>query len=289
MSKKNLLKAEYADSMMIGTIEVGCAVLPDGTALITQREFLKAIGRQPGKRGDVGLPPFLAPKALKAFVDAHLTVPTDPVEFIMPQGGIAYGYNALLLAETCTIYLAAERAGALTVQQQHIADRCFLLQSSFSAAGIVAAIYEATGYESPEGAYPYRRIVNRYLMTDARAWEKTYPDEFWIKLLTIKGRPLSIADERHKHPYIGHWLNEIVYKRLAPGIYERLQEINPTSEAGFRNKKHHQHMTAEARKRLFQYLGVVMYLMDTSDNEEDFMEKLDASHPKAGDNFLLDF
>ena len=43
--------------------------------------------------------------------------------FRMPQGGIAYGYSALLLAELCDTVLAAREAGKLHHQQHHIADR----------------------------------------------------------------------------------------------------------------------------------------------------------------------
>ena len=67
MSK--LIKATHQGVIKIGDKEIDCAVLEDGTRVITQTSFLRALDRSirpAAKQGASfeGLPAFLAPKTL---------------------------------------------------------------------------------------------------------------------------------------------------------------------------------------------------------------------------------
>lgn len=73
----------------------------------------------------------------------------NPIRFIPPWGGsVAYGFEAVILADICDAILAARKVpGALHQQQLKIADRCEILMRGFARVGIVALVDEATGYQ----------------------------------------------------------------------------------------------------------------------------------------------
>jgi hypothetical protein len=84
----------------------------DGTRVITQEGFLKAIGRsgKPAKgRGSVveKIVPFLALDNLKPFINDELVSSTMPVLFIPLKGSKAFGYKAEILPKVCDVYLKA--------------------------------------------------------------------------------------------------------------------------------------------------------------------------------------
>ncbi|MBK9584584.1 MAG: hypothetical protein IPO55_01515 [Alphaproteobacteria bacterium] len=53
---------------------------------------------------------------------------------------------------------------------------------------------------------------------------RTFPDEFWIKLIKVKGYPSYMALKRPS--FVGHWVNDIIYDRIKPGIRKKLNELN---------------------------------------------------------------
>jgi hypothetical protein len=99
--------------------------------------------------------------------------------------------------------------------------------------------------------------------------------------------PLSV-----KRPgVIGHYTNDIVYNRLAPGILNKLQELNPKSKKGSRKGKHFQHFTDDyGLPELKDHLTKVMFLMDAAGNDwRLFMTLLDRAAPKYGDTLEIPF
>ena len=115
---------------------------------------------------------------------------------------------------------------------------------------------------------------------------KTFPDEFWDKLLRIKGYPSFIGLKRPA--FVGHWVNDVVYSRLAPGVKTKLQELNPREESGHRKRKHHQFLTDDhGVPELKQHIAKVMVLMDASSNRREFERLLNRSLPRYGDTIEL--
>ena len=112
--------------LIIGNVEIPCYVLEDETRVLSQRGFLRAIGRSVSRPASGGeqLPTFLASERLKPFISKELAAATSPVEFQPPDGGrSAYGYPATLLPQVCEVYLTARAKRALAPSQRHIADR----------------------------------------------------------------------------------------------------------------------------------------------------------------------
>ena len=72
-ASKKLQSARYIGTVSIGNAEIGCAVLEDGTRVLTQSDMMRALGRSRQAKGrgfydaDVNLPAFLTAKNLKKF------------------------------------------------------------------------------------------------------------------------------------------------------------------------------------------------------------------------------
>ena len=83
---------------------ISCAVLQNGTRMITQATFLRALGRSRSPKAGTGvlstvdeLPFFLQAEALKPFISDDLVQSTNPIFYRTKQGGKGVGYHARLL------------------------------------------------------------------------------------------------------------------------------------------------------------------------------------------------
>ena len=113
-------------TLNIGGADIPCAVLPDGTRLLTQAGFLGALGRSTKPKGRSqqvadGLPPFLSTISLKPLITQDIIDTTVPIIFRTESGARAQGYKAELLPKVCNLFLSARDQGLLTAQQQDIA------------------------------------------------------------------------------------------------------------------------------------------------------------------------
>lgn len=101
--KGKLPSARYTGTIALGDAEIGCAVLEDGTRMLTQSDMMRALGRARQAKGrgfydaDVNLPAFLTAKNIKDFIPSDLYVTSSQIEFLMPNGQKAFGYRAELL------------------------------------------------------------------------------------------------------------------------------------------------------------------------------------------------
>jgi hypothetical protein len=90
--------------------------------------------------------------------------------------------------------------------------------------------------------------------------------------------------------YFGMLTNDIVYKRLAPGVLEELKRVTPRREDGRHRDKLSQRLTSKiGYPKLREHLGSVVTAMKLSDRWHDFMEKLDRLHPRYGETMHLPF
>ena len=128
------------------------------------------------------------------------------------------------MADICDAILAARKAKVLTPKQEAIAAQCEILTRSFAKVGIIALIDEVTGYQEVRDRLALQAILDRYLTKEKAKWAKTFPDEFYEHMFRLRNwsfNPLSIKRPR----MIGHYTNDIVYARLAPGILTKLKEL----------------------------------------------------------------
>jgi hypothetical protein len=98
------------------------------------------------------------------------------------------------------------------------------------------------------------------------------------------------TDSVQRPQYFGWLTNDIVYKRLAPGVLAELKSIVERSDSGRPTHKYFQRLTANlGYPKLREHLGAVVAIMRLSANYKDFLAKLDMLHPRYGQNFLLPF
>nr|VFJ77980.1 MAG: P63C domain-containing protein [Candidatus Kentron sp. FW] len=281
-----ILKATHIGSINIGHTDIPCAVLEDGTRLLTQRGFLKAIGRsekQPGG-GAEGLPPFLAAANLKPFINKYLNAPIEPVAFRRSVGGIALGYNAELLPKVCNIYLEARQGGVLNPVQIHIAEECETVIRGLATVGIVALVDEATGYQKVRHKEALQALLDKYLLQEFKAWSKRFPDDFYKEMFRLKGWDWKGMEIGSRPGVVGRYTNDIVYDRLEVGIRKELEKRNPKTEKGNRRARHHQFLTDDLGvPALSQHLHTVIAFMRASSNWEKFKRSLNRALPKKGD------
>jgi hypothetical protein len=86
-------------------------------------------------------------------------------------------------------------------------------------------------------------------------------------------------------PYFGKLTNNLVYQRLAPGVLQKLRELNPVAENGRRKHKHFQYLTPDmGHPKLKEHLAAVMQAMKFAKamgvNWEQFLRTLDKTLPK---------
>jgi hypothetical protein len=134
--------ARYSGSISIGEAEIGCAVLEDGTRLLTQSDMMRALGRSRQAKGrgfydaDVNLPAFLTAKNIKGFIPSDL----------------------------------------------YIAQQADILIRSLARVGITALVDEATGYQLDRGHDALRLLMEKYIVEGLQKWIQMFPDTFFAEL-----------------------------------------------------------------------------------------------------------
>lgn len=286
--------------LKIGNVEIPAYVLEDGTRVLVQRGMITALGMAIGggrstrsglrEHGGDKMAQFISTKALQSHISSEvLARAQNPIRFKLPDGKSAYGYEAVLLPEICDAVLASREAGDLSPRQVHIAKQCEILVRGLATVGIIALVDEATGYQKVRDHDALQAILDKYITGEWAKWTKTFPDEFYRQLFRLKSMPYPTVGGQ-KPSYIGHWTNDIVYSRLAPGIVHKLKEVNPRQASGSRARKHFQHMTEDwGTPELKKHIDNLVFLMKGCTTWSDFYRKLQRSAPKQGDTLQIDF
>lgn len=265
--------------LVISGVEIPCYVLEDESRVLSQRGITTGIGLNP----DAGfrMPHFLSSKHIKPFVSNELMPALKhPILFKNPSGGgVAHGYPATLLVDICKVILSARDARNLTENQKHIAQRADILIRGLATVGIVALVDEATGYQEIREQRALATILEKFIAADLQPWTKTFPIEFYREIFRLKQWTLDPQSQRPS--VLGHYTNEIVYRRLAPGVLNELQRKNPTLPTGRRESHHHRWFTPEiGHPKLKEHLAAVIALMKISDDWVVFQERLTTVYPK---------
>src|SRR4051812_13387356 len=108
MSEK-ILKATHEGKLPIGEKILNCAVLEDGTRVLTAKSVFEAFDRpRKGKSKEenrvTNMPSFLDANNLQPFVGEDLRGWTNPIKYKEKLGGDGSGYNAKILPAICKVY-----------------------------------------------------------------------------------------------------------------------------------------------------------------------------------------
>lgn len=279
-----LPSATHQGTLQIGEMEIDCAVLDTGQRVITQSGFMRALGRARQAKGrayydgDVNMPAFLTAKNLKQFISKDLEVTSSQIEFRL-KGRRAFGYPAELLPKVCDVFLDAADAHVLTPQQEHIAAKAQMLIRGLARVGIVALVDEATGYQDVRPRDELRQILEAYIAKELLPWTRRFPPEFYQEMFRLRGwsyDPVSV-----KRPIlVGKLTENVVYKRLPPGVLEELKQKNPKNERGRRKHKHFQFLTDDiGHPHLEKHISSTVTLMRISSTWDQFKKFLNKAFP----------
>ncbi|HEY8381589.1 MAG TPA: P63C domain-containing protein [Microvirga sp.] len=277
--------------LRIGDIELPCYVLEDGRRVLHQRGMVRSLGMSRGgssRGGGDRLAYFTAQRTLEPFVSKNLVeVTKEPIKFRTPRGALAYGYEATVLADICDAILEARKAGVLQKQQEHIAQQAEILVRGFARVGIIALVDEATGFQHDRARDALARILEAFIAKELQPYVQTFPAEFYAEMFRLRG--LEYPNGSVKRPqYFGILTNDIVYRRLAPGVLEELKKATPRSEDGRPKAKYFQSLTSNiGYPKLREHLGSVVTMMRLSDTWQQFMARLDRFHPRYGETLQL--
>jgi hypothetical protein len=280
--------------LRIGDMELQCFVLDDGTRVLSQAGFLEALGRHPKANvrregGEERLPAILQGKAINPFISHTIVEKSRPVKFRTPSGTVASGYRAELLPMVCEVYLRARDAGVLPPNQQHVAKQADILIRGLAELGIIALVDEVTGYQEFRAKDALTRILEAFIAKELQAYVPTFPNDYYGEIFRLRG--LAYPTDSVKRPqYFGVLTNDIVYKRLAPGVLEELKRVTPKGETGRFKHKLFQRLTNNiGYPKLREHLGAVVAIMKLSTDWHDFRAKIDRLLPRHTEPTQLAF
>ncbi|HEX7871819.1 MAG TPA: P63C domain-containing protein [Sphingobium sp.] len=298
----NLEEASLEGDFPLGESIISCAIVGNDTRVITQATFLRALGRARSPKAGTGvlttvdeLPFFLAADVFKPFITNDLLESTKPIFYLSKGGGRGVGYNARLLPDVAEVYLRFRdyhlaASGEVPKRYRDMVQAADTLIRGLAKVGIVALVDEATGYQNVRAKDALARILQEFLSEKRQVWTQTFPIDFYKEIFRL--RDWEWKPWTTKRPQvIALWTNDFVYDRLAPGLTEELDRLNPTVSPGQRSAKNTQWFNPErGHPRLREHIAGVTALLRASENWIGFKAAMDRAYPKPvliGENHSL--
>ncbi len=296
-----LPRATHTGTLRLIDKEIPCAVLEDGTRVLTQSDFMEAMGMyysgwistntpDDSSLAPAEIPHFLAQKSLIPFINKHLGhLQNIVLKYRTEKGTTAHGIKAEIIPSICDIYIDADKDGSLGKRQKQIAQQAMLLMRALAHVGIVALVDEATGYQNDRARDELAKILEAFVAKELQPWVKTFPSDFYEQMFRLRELPFPTNGVKRPQ-YFGHLTNDVIYRRLAPGIWKELKEQAEKDERG--RLKHHLHrkLTIDiGHPKLKELVISVTTIMKLSDQWSDFKNKLDRVYPAYNETMLLPF
>ena len=298
---KKIPRAIHSGVLEIRDLSIPCAVLEDGTRVLSETGMVNSLGlyrsgavhvraRDAAEGDGAHLPLFIAHKNLKPFIDQDLErVLLNPIWYLPAEkgGGRHKGVDAELIPKICDVWLRARDAQVLGKRQQFVAVKADILMRGLAHVGIIALVDEATGYQAARDKKELQKLLAQYISKELLPWAKMFPDEFYRLIFRLKEWDYSRLHTK-RPPLVGKITNDIVYERLPAGVIEELRRKNPVIKKGQRRHKHFQFLTDEiGQPHLRNHLIGVIALMRAAPNWSSFRRMLERAYPKEGDQLSL--
>lgn len=270
-------RATHTGELKIGDISISCAVLQDGTRVISETSMFNALGKQRSGRRSVKnangektpdkLPAFLATSNLIPFIPSDLRSENLTTLFIHPKNGKAHGYKAETIPDICKVFLDARKSGALKSIQIPIAERAEIIIQALAKTGIIALVDECTNYQKDRENDELQRLFSKFITQEIQPWIKRFPSEFFLNLKKMYG----LEHLKGNPQFAGTLINKYIYNELSPEIHEELKKRNPINNKGNRKSKHHQLLTHDIGcPALEKQIAKVNTLMSVSEDKAQF-------------------
>lgn len=284
--KEVIYTIKYGNSrslLKLGELEVPCYIINDEkrTRVLSQRGISNLLGISTGG-GE--FQKFINRLPIESEIDARLKLEfQNPLNIRTTGNSVIKGYRAEMLIDLClaikrSAIVSDQRAGEINNKRYILAD---IIINSCAKTGIIALVDEAVGYdrEAEEGKDSLQKFFSEFLRHDAAKWVKTFPDSFFFNIYKMKGWTWKITN---KHPVVvGLIIRDLVYERLAPGLLEQFDKLNPKNENGNRIYKNHQFIKEDYRDMLPEHFSKIDMLAKLADYDWDkFTEMMDKVMPK---------
>jgi hypothetical protein len=279
MSEK-ILKAEYRGEVVIGASVIPCAVLEDGTRIISENGIFSNLGTSGGsvrklrdemqKNRQAPLPLFLASKALEPFIDKvfnsnHLT----PIKYLN-NDKIMVGYPADILPKVCDVWLMARESKTLQPSQLPKAKKAEILMRGLAHIGITALVDEVTGYQYKRDKDDLQVILGAYISEKIAEWQLTFTEDFYDEIFRLWKQTYN--KQKQKRPaFFGHLTNKYIYEPIKGGVV--LDDIKQKASDDDNKAKFHQYLTEDiGREHLKRQIIEITALMSICNTKEEFIE-----------------
>lgn len=294
-ANSSLPKATHYGDLPLNGLTLSAAVV-DGKRLLSERSLANAFGIRGGgaywsrKKIDSSsvLPEYLSAKYLKPFINSNLEEKLNSaVEYISTSGVKSRGIEATVLSDICDVYITAKKyfdiKGMDVENLSLVAENAYGLLKSFAKVGIIALVDEATGYEKEREKNELQAFLKKFFAEEKGKLITLYPDVFFEAMFKMKGYSWKGINNGRKPQWMGHVINNVVYKRIAPLVLNVLRDKNPVlNKRGYRRSKHTQWIDAEyGHNKIKEHLTFITLLAKASGyNWDVFMELLNKSLPK---------
>ncbi len=259
------VKAVAWGKVTIGSVVFDVGNLEDGRRVITQRSMIRGLsgGRESGH--------------LRPYIDrlpnnnGRFTVGQN-IEFVMPGGGMANGYDIEWFVDLLKAYDEADDGDLLRENQRHLAKHARVVLRALAGVGFAALVDEATGYQHIRASDGLQRLLDRLLNKEASDWQRFWPAEVVMSLCkTFRIR----YDASHFPRALAGVIGVLYQTILGPEVHAEVRRINP--DRPDRNK-HHQHFRDELRRIAESDMAVVKLLSDQSANKIEFWGRINAHY-----------
>lgn len=290
--------ASHTGELPIGDLSIACAVLPDGTRVLSERAMTKAFGGKRGgahwrrkRAGETGanLPIFLSAKNISTNLSSDLvSALTSPILYRdSTSKAVAHGIEATTLPRICRELRRLSREGKLLPSQMEIAAQAELINDGLGEVGIIGLVDEATGYQEVRDKQALQEVLHRFLGASLGEYAKRFPDEFYEQIARLRGWNW---EGRKKNPpqVVAYYTMNFVYHRLAPKLVEELNRLNPIV-GGRRRAKNTQWLSEDVgHPALAAHLRAVTGLMRQAQDWDSFLAVLDIAFPRFDATMKLD-
>jgi P63C domain len=296
--RATLVPITHQGDLKLSGFDLPCYVTSSGERLLSGRGLQEALrlvdeeapasGQKPGSRVDR----FLSSK----WANPLIYKDKGPDHFLpircVYEGKAISGYRAEVLADVCEAMLEARDLGLLTTPRRlAIAKQCEILMRGFMRVGIIALVDEATGYQKDRVRDELAQILQAFVAKEMQPYLKKFPAQFYQELFRLRNLPFD--PKSVKRPlYFGHLTNDIIYRRLAPGVWLELKQKSKKEVLDSQAIKPHLHrfLTGDiGDPKLKTLITKVTTIMQLSISWPDFKQKLDQLLPAYNESMSLPF
>jgi len=281
-------QASHEGTFEIGEATISAAVLPNHKRLLTQATFLRALGRSRSPKAGTGalstvdgVPFFLQAEALKPYISSDLLASTTPIFFLDKSGRRMVGYDATLLPAVSEVYLKYRddmiaKGKPVPKQYAHIITACDLVIRGLARVGIIALVDEATGFQYERPRRDLEEQLRRFLAEELVRYVDGFPSDYFKHLCRLKG--VELRPDMRLPQYFGHLTNDLIYRRIAPGMVKALKERR--AERGKSSNKLYWWTSEDiGYPALQRHLGSVVTLLKINNDYDMFHKQLDEVAP----------